>query len=113
MRFIRRACDVDAVQWQPDPEFGEWKRGRLTPYYRNRKIGIDASGVQYTVLDTVLPTAGRTDGWPISPGDWIVTYENGTKAVFSDAHFREQFVEAETDAEEPAEIQGAADQSGR
>ena len=67
MRVRKRPVEVDAIRWWPDQSLGYFDNGK----YKNRAIGTDAHGVEYTVCNVGLRTL---EGFmSICPGDWIIT----------------------------------------
>lgn len=65
--YRKKPVVIDAVQWFPDPAFGSFDGGT----YRNRRVGNDAHGVEYTICDVGIRTL---EGFMnIKPGHWIIT----------------------------------------
>lgn len=71
--FRKKPVVVEAVQWFPANRLGEFRKGE----YRNRSIGLDSHGVEYTVCDVGLRTL---EGFMhMTPGYWIVTGVKGER----------------------------------
>lgn len=72
-KYRKKPVVIDAVQWFPDPELGEFNWNG----YVNRVIGTDKHGVEYTVCDVGLRTL---EGFMhITPGSWIITGVKGDR----------------------------------
>jgi hypothetical protein len=105
MRFVSKPESVSAVQWQPDPQYGEWRSGKIVRYFRSFKSGVGDDGIIYSSAGTYLNTHPAS---PIEPGNWIVTYENGRREVFTDIAFRSRFDPVNDNAEKSGTLQGPA-----
>lgn len=75
-KFIKRPIPVEAKQWFPDPEYGQFVDGTVpNQIYINTKVGIDRLGVEYTVIQVGIRT--RSGFHTIKPGDWIIAEIDG------------------------------------
>jgi hypothetical protein len=70
--FKSKYKEIEAVQWFPDPEFGSFdSEGK----YWNKRVGVDAFGVQYTVCDVGIYTISGFAH--LTPGDWLIKEDDG------------------------------------
>jgi len=72
-KFRKRPVVIEAVQWFPKPELGEFRKGE----YVNHSVGKDEHGVEYLICEVGIRTL---EGFMhIHPGDWIITGVKGEK----------------------------------
>lgn len=72
--FRKKPVVIEAVQWTPDKQFGEFRKNGQ---YVNHRIGYDKFGVEHTVCDVGIRTL---EGFMhIKPGDWIITGVQGER----------------------------------
>lgn len=73
MTKYRKTAEVEAMQWQPDGTMAIFEGYK----YVNRRVGLDAHGVEYTVCDVGIRT--KEGFMHIKPGDWIITGVEGER----------------------------------
>lgn len=65
-RYRRNSPEVEAIEWYPDPAYGEFIDGK----YVNHKVGYDAACVEYTITEVGVQLRGGFRR--LKPGDFIV-----------------------------------------
>ena len=71
--YRKKPIAVEAVQWFPDPDFGEFtEKG-----YYCRRVAEDIHGVEYLITEVGLRT--KEGFMRIKPGDWIITGVEGER----------------------------------
>lgn len=82
MKYRRKQAEVDAVLF--DPKMRPWPAGVL-PYSINLSVVAVSNEEELSTMGRLKTKFGIV---PVSDGDWVLTYGDGTQDALPDAEFK-------------------------